>query len=207
MIRLKHIKEHYSVLEVEENKYTLSKDCEFIANIEKLSIGKFRLDIDGYEPTYQIDTLLNDIKTWYDSLPYPPSCYNKYYRTEFRFNLFVSWYLNKLGYEKKYDGTGKGFSLTRKNIRDILSYQDTIHFEIDVKNNLITFYHYFLEQYSWTQFDSPMDFENIIEKIETNISLLRYDDAKWNIEQLSKISCPVKKDIYKKTLIELINKI
>ena len=207
MIRLKHIKEHYSVLEVEKNKYTLSKDCEFIANIEKGSIGKFRLDVDDYEPTYQIDTLLNDIKSWYDSLPYPPSCYNKYYRTEFRFKVFVSWYLNKLGYEKIYKSDGGGFSNTRKNIRDIVSYQDTIHFDIDVKNNLITFYHYFLEQYSWTQFDSPMDFEKIIEKIETNISLLRYDDAKWNIEQLSKISCPVKKDIYKKALIELINKI
>lgn len=207
MIRLKHIKEHYSVLEVEKNKYTLSKNCEFIANIEKVSIGKFRLDEDGYAPTYQIDTLLNDIKTWYDSLPYPPSCYNKYYRTEFRFKVFVSWYLNKLGYENKYDGTGKGFSLTRKNILNITSYDELINFNIDVKNNSIKFRYYFLEEYGWSEFDSPMDFEKIIENIETHTSLLRYDDAKWNIEQLSKISCPVKKEIYKKALIELINKI
>lgn len=189
-MRLKDIKEEYTILKMDKRYLLYSKELtgklsprKYLCTIKKHSGTKFF--VDGFEPTSKFQVLKEQVSKKLDSYEYDSEFYNTSYREGFFEELVIKDYLYSMGFDYKGDDT---FKLGDKNIYGFNSFNIELFFSgLDSFNDVyrtgkpsenVTINLYTGEfDYSWISHKCKRNVDDIKKGIDSLLKPLMVSDA------------------------------
>lgn len=179
---LKDLKDKYSVFKYQDS-YLLSEKEEigkllahkYVGQVWKVGNG---FKVEGFEPTTNINTLVDNLKSYELSLPYALEFYYPVWKKGTFEDLVVTDYLKKKGFDLVVTD-GLYFNLELKNVYGKKS-NVVIHFDnLDVHDydpNKPISVCYLSGDYSWVSLPCERNVEEIIKRIDSIIGIVCYSE-------------------------------
>lgn len=189
MITIKNLKNHFELLTMDRGKTIILHHLtekgvynvfKYVCHITKAKTGWYNTL--GFEPTNNLEVLLNNIDTYYKSLKYNSEFYNPLFRNGYFEYMVVMDYMRNLGFKSKGEAM---FILDRKNVyngrrEDVVLHVNGLEYmgsdkELSKTVSLILY----TDNYSWVEIKNiPRNPDDIIRNIDGILKpLFLFDSA------------------------------